>query len=318
MGTSWPEKSSSNREEVMEELVQGHNFASQLKNLLQKPFEQHGSLSADELVVKILRSFSHTLSILSSCESSEAFQNPAASYYDDSMCVNDAPSFEDSGESRKRPASKERRGCYKRKKNSQTRTTISATVEDGQAWRKYGQKDILNAKYPRSYFRCTYKYDKGCKATKQVQRMEDDPQMYQTIYLGTHTCRRDILKDAQILTDSNPWESFVVCSSDSKMPREQLDNHFIPAVKQESKVETPSDMTDNISCLDSIIWKDLMPFEESEPVLMSPNMGSDYGDIVSSVYSCNEITSHSFDMGCAVKSLSFDSDFQEFGETDFF
>lgn len=35
------------------------------------------------------------------------------------------------------------------RKTSQSRTVISPTTEDGHAWRKYGQKDILHAKYPR-------------------------------------------------------------------------------------------------------------------------------------------------------------------------
>lgn len=35
------------------------------------------------------------------------------------------------------------------RKSSQSWTQITANLEDGQAWRKYGQKDILNAQYPR-------------------------------------------------------------------------------------------------------------------------------------------------------------------------
>lgn len=35
------------------------------------------------------------------------------------------------------------------RKSAQTWATVSPTMEDGQAWRKYGQKFILNAKFPR-------------------------------------------------------------------------------------------------------------------------------------------------------------------------
>lgn len=35
------------------------------------------------------------------------------------------------------------------RKISQSWTTVSPTLEDGHAWRKYGQKEILNSKYPR-------------------------------------------------------------------------------------------------------------------------------------------------------------------------
>ncbi|KQK04775.1 hypothetical protein BRADI_2g15872v3 [Brachypodium distachyon] len=45
-----------------------------------------------------------------------------------------------------------------------------APLDDGLSWRKYGQKDILGAKYPRAYLRCTHRHSQGCQATKQVQR----------------------------------------------------------------------------------------------------------------------------------------------------
>ncbi|KAL0450898.1 UNVERIFIED_CONTAM: putative WRKY transcription factor 70 [Sesamum latifolium] len=61
--------------------------------------------------------------------------------------------------------------------------------EDGHAWRKYGQKVILNAKHPRNYFRCTHKFDQGCQATKQVQKIEDDPPLFRTTYHAQHTCK---------------------------------------------------------------------------------------------------------------------------------
>ncbi|XP_061374162.1 probable WRKY transcription factor 53 isoform X2 [Gastrolobium bilobum] len=60
--------------------------------------------------------------------------------------------------------------------------------EDGFNWRKYGQKDILGAKYPRSYYRCTFRNTKGCWATKQVQRTDEDPTIFDITYRGSHTC----------------------------------------------------------------------------------------------------------------------------------
>ncbi|CAL4894086.1 unnamed protein product [Urochloa decumbens] len=65
------------------------------------------------------------------------------------------------------------------------------TMEDGFIWRKYGQKDIHGSKYPRLYFRCTYKEDHGCMARRQVQRSEADPSVYLINYFGEHTCCRD-------------------------------------------------------------------------------------------------------------------------------
>ncbi|CAI9771405.1 unnamed protein product [Fraxinus pennsylvanica] len=46
--------------------------------------------------------------------------------------------------------------------------------EDGFTWRKYGQKEILGCKHPRSYYRCTHQKLYQCPAKKQVQRLDDD------------------------------------------------------------------------------------------------------------------------------------------------
>lgn len=65
---------------------------------------------------------------------------------------------------------------------------IEGPPNDGHSWRKYGQKDILGAKYPRSYYRCTYRTYQGCCAIKQVQRNDEDPSLFDIVYKGTHTC----------------------------------------------------------------------------------------------------------------------------------
>ncbi|KAM0876924.1 hypothetical protein ACQ4PT_035843 [Festuca glaucescens] len=63
-----------------------------------------------------------------------------------------------------------------------------APEDDGFSWRKYGQKDILGAQHPRAYYRCTHQKTQGCAATKQVQRVDEDPTLYDVIYNGDHTC----------------------------------------------------------------------------------------------------------------------------------
>ncbi|XP_019170409.1 PREDICTED: probable WRKY transcription factor 53 [Ipomoea nil] len=65
---------------------------------------------------------------------------------------------------------------------------LEGPTEDGYSWRKYGQKDILGAKYPRSYYRCTFRLMHNCWATKQVQRSDDDPTVFDITYKGAHTC----------------------------------------------------------------------------------------------------------------------------------
>ncbi|KAL3360648.1 hypothetical protein AABB24_013870 [Solanum stoloniferum] len=66
--------------------------------------------------------------------------------------------------------------------------SFEGPIDGGYSWIKFGQKDILGAKYPRSYYRCTYGNMKNCRATKQVQRSDDDPTAFEIIYRGSHTC----------------------------------------------------------------------------------------------------------------------------------
>jgi hypothetical protein len=66
----------------------------------------------------------------------------------------------------------------------------TAPLDDGLSWRKYGQKDILGAPYPRAYFRCTHRHTRGCQATKQVQRAAGDPLLFDVVYHGDHTCAK--------------------------------------------------------------------------------------------------------------------------------
>ena len=54
-------------------------------------------------------------------------------------------------------------------------------VDDGYRWRKYGQKIIKGAPFPRSYYRCT---SANCPARKHV---EGDPSLLSSLtYEGEH------------------------------------------------------------------------------------------------------------------------------------
>ena len=65
-------------------------------------------------------------------------------------------------------------------------------ADDGYSWSKYGQKDILGSKHPRGYYRCMHMRDKGCHATKQVQRSDSDTQFFDIVYHGEHTCAENV------------------------------------------------------------------------------------------------------------------------------
>lgn len=61
-------------------------------------------------------------------------------------------------------------------------------LHDGFSWRKYGQKEITDFKFPRGYFRCTHRHSQGCRAKKRVQPTDNDLLLFIDLYDGKHTC----------------------------------------------------------------------------------------------------------------------------------
>ncbi|XP_002965010.2 probable WRKY transcription factor 41 [Selaginella moellendorffii] len=74
--------------------------------------------------------------------------------------------------------------------------------DDGYTWRKYGQKDILGSRHPKSYYRCTHKRESGCPAIKYVQRSDSNPSSFQITYRGEHTC--NMLRSSPLGSPSPP------------------------------------------------------------------------------------------------------------------
>ncbi|KAJ6362774.1 hypothetical protein OIU78_003047 [Salix suchowensis] len=204
MESCWHEELPSNRKKAINKLLRGQQLAEQLKLVMNNSIGGDGSVLAENLVQEIMNSFTSTLSMFNGGECDDVFSQIPATAKVRSPCWDGRKSSEDSGESSKSTAAvkvKDRRGCYKRRKSSHTWTNDSSTLtDDGHAWRKYGQKVILNAKYPRNYFRCTHKYDQHCQATKQVQQLGEEPALYRTTYIGHHTCK-NLQKASQFVSD---------------------------------------------------------------------------------------------------------------------
>ncbi|ONK61772.1 uncharacterized protein A4U43_C08F33430 [Asparagus officinalis] len=106
---------------------------------------------------------------------------------------------------------REERVQKKKKPMNNSRTIVTpAPHHDGHQWRKYGQKMIHNSKHPRSYYRCTYRDEQGCLATKQIQQEECDDyyQLFKVIYNNQHTCNPPMLDTTpQIILNSSSKES---------------------------------------------------------------------------------------------------------------
>ncbi|GJN13954.1 hypothetical protein PR202_gb00717 [Eleusine coracana subsp. coracana] len=87
----------------------------------------------------------------------------------------------------------------------QSRCLVTSVPDfDGYQWRKYGQKHIEGAMYPRSYYRCTLSEEQGCPAKRTVQRNDDDGNgnntsspKYTVVYMAEHSCRaNDSMEEA--------------------------------------------------------------------------------------------------------------------------
>ncbi|KAL4311514.1 hypothetical protein GQ457_01G035800 [Hibiscus cannabinus] len=194
---------------AIEELVRGRELTNQLRDLLSKSAGYESG--SEDLVIKICNTFANSLSILrnpnrDSGDHSEVCQKRRKEMRCDGRKPEDwgelhssktSPSGSDSTSTPK----DRREGSYKsRKKESARKSISSALTDDGYAWRKYGQKQILNSIHPRSYYRCTYRKEQGCLATKQVQMIQDDPPKFESIYLGPHTCK-NTLDPSQFILD---------------------------------------------------------------------------------------------------------------------
>lgn len=55
----------------------------------------------------------------------------------------------------------------------------------------------------RGYYRCTHRNVQGCLATKQVQRSDEDPTIFEITYRGNHTCTLASSKSTTLQSDPN-------------------------------------------------------------------------------------------------------------------
>ncbi|OMO64319.1 DNA-binding WRKY [Corchorus capsularis] len=173
---------------LLNELTQGR----ELTNLLRKHLHPSSSPQTRQaLLEKILFSYEKALSMLN-CTGFVVETKPTGSTLESPASVianNSSPRSEGS----------DKKDVIKKRKTSsgwteQVRvcsgTSLEGPLDDGYCWRKYGQKDILGSNFPRGYYRCTHRHSRGCLATKQVQRSDQDPSIFEVKYRGRHTCNQ--------------------------------------------------------------------------------------------------------------------------------
>ncbi|KAM1867557.1 hypothetical protein ACFX13_010266 [Malus domestica] len=318
MQWSWSESVLSNREKVMEELIQGRELASQLSTA----FDNRSLVNGDDggsdegIVNEILGSVVNTPLIMNGKETDQEFVSDQiqgnssgvsggggidggsgaseggsgggggadssswGANHDHVAAIKseDYPEEEIKINCKSTSTFKDRRGYYKGRNTAHSWTKDTpALIDNGHAWRKYGQKNIRNAKHPRNYFRCTHKFDQACKATKHVQQVQDHPPIFRTTYYCTHTCR-DYFKTSELVLDcTSPRDSSEFISFDSANCLTNKQEHlfsapFASSSVQELIVKATSDHT--VTSHDNhwpssdylVSHVDLMAFESSRPM----------------------------------------------------
>ncbi|XP_010922757.3 WRKY DNA-binding transcription factor 70 [Elaeis guineensis] len=267
-------------------LIKGKESAIKLQSLLQEssPSEDHGKNSMIGFFIEeILGSFDGALATLDSVGAPETHLDQASTPCSDEQGRDDS--------SKKRKVASVRRNGYRRRAHPYScRRVSSKTMDDGYTWRKYGQKDIFSSKHPRSYFRCTHKYDQNCQATRQVQRSEDDFSTYVITYMGEHTCS-DPTKPPHLHPPSHQRPTFIISfgsETAADTQQEPLSNSLHSSIlKQESDEEVLSDPSPGSSASEFFMLPDLDIFEQSAPMAQYMQTALDRCDVMSDVHSPN-------------------------------
>ncbi|MED6126504.1 hypothetical protein PIB30_079187 [Stylosanthes scabra] len=196
---------------------------------------------AEDAVRKVLRSFTNTLLLLNS----DTQHNSLAIHHHQSCNSNN--NNKKNSFSNKSPS-----GCNKRKSAAPTLQSDSSILcEDGNAWRKYGQKKMKNSKYLRSYYKCSYKKEENCNAMRQVERIQEDPPLYRTTYYGHHTCKSSLANHphTELETASSFESSTLLCftsdhNTNNTLPivtKQEPQPFSSSSTKQEEPMEVVSD-----------------------------------------------------------------------------
>ncbi|KAL6123174.1 hypothetical protein ACLB2K_075697 [Fragaria x ananassa] len=104
-------------------------------------------------------------------------------------------------------------------------TAENLSSSDLWAWRKYGQKPIKGSPHPRNYYRCSS--SKGCSARKQVERSNEDPNMFVVTYCGDHTHPRPTHRNS--LAGSTRTKA--AFTTTSKLPESSPPVQLLPAAQ---------------------------------------------------------------------------------------
>ncbi|XP_026440829.1 probable WRKY transcription factor 41 [Papaver somniferum] len=178
---------------ILNELAQAKELLRQLETDLHTASSTNGSKL---LIPQILSYFENSLSMLNGSKSESGNNQSQMTASETDSTPTDSPrsvnrsSRSDSESDLMEPPSKKRKTVARWTEQVRVceQTGLEGPLDDGYSWRKYGQKDILGAAYPRGYYRCTHRASHGCLAMKQVQRSDEDSSIFNVTYRVRHTC----------------------------------------------------------------------------------------------------------------------------------
>ncbi|GJM88161.1 hypothetical protein PR202_ga04190 [Eleusine coracana subsp. coracana] len=147
---------------------------------------------AQRLLGEALRALNIALSVIKQQGQQDRSSTVAASPLPQ-VLSSSSPASAAAGSNGAARSGKRRKPAVEGGQNSSWVKSTPFPYDDGYEWRKYGEKRINGTGFTKSYFRCTYKDDKGCLATKYVQQKDNsDPPEFQVTYNNDHTCNCNI------------------------------------------------------------------------------------------------------------------------------
>ncbi|XP_060180122.1 probable WRKY transcription factor 41 [Lycium barbarum] len=237
---------------LINELTQGIEHTKQLR----EHFHSVASTYENQelLLQKILSCYEQSLMILK-CSGSPVQSPPAlppsSGVIESSVSVDGSPrsdhkkrSFQDHQELIDISKKRKSQPTWTEQVKVSAETGFDVPTDDGYSWRKYGQKDILGAKYPRSYYRCTYRHMQNCWATKQVQRSDDDPTVFEITYRGTHNCHQATYSALQ----STSLAETIEYNKQANYQTGQCSNQVLMNLKANLRVDTDEVDTNETAC----------------------------------------------------------------------
>ncbi|CAN6350671.1 unnamed protein product [Urochloa humidicola] len=184
-----PSSSDDRREAAIQELRRGTKLADLLRKQVELIPEPSRRDAAVANVGEISMAMASSLNILQS-EMMEHPSSPEA----EAVAMAAPTAYSDGGTGERNGAvARTRRVRHRRGRHGAElpikEILTEAPENDRFHWRKYGEKTILNAQYPRLYYKCGYSDDHKCPAKKYVQQQSNSgPPLFMVTLINEHTC----------------------------------------------------------------------------------------------------------------------------------